>query len=53
MVMVKAFHRKVVFHALWYSYPIFLLEKLANIKYIKEVLGHFDSKTTERYIHVA
>ena len=46
-------HKKVTFHALRHSYTTYLLEKGVDIKYIKELLGHFDIKTTEHYLHVA
>jgi integrase/recombinase XerD len=29
-----------------------MLEKGVDVKFIKEILGHFNIKTTERYLHV-
>lgn len=42
--------KDVSFHSLRHSFHI--LEKGIDISYIKDILGHFNIKTTEHYLHV-
>jgi len=50
--MKAGISKTISFHGLRHSFATHMLEKGVDVKYIKEILGHFNIKTTERYLHI-
>jgi site-specific recombinase XerD len=50
---ISGINKSIKIHSLRHSYATHLLEQGVSLRYIQNLLGHENSRTTERYTHVS